>query len=135
MVSYFYVLVKCSLVIIRIIFRLRSRLGIYYLPFLWLNLKEMLGNLANSILCRIDPTHRRYYSLRPCSLACTNGFLVCNCALFGTKTYIILHSRKRPTSFWRYYRGMGVKSLIFLLWFSAWVFKFELCKNVNMYRM
>ena len=100
--SYFYVLVNFSLLIIRIIFRLRSRLSRFYLYSLWLNLKEMLGlklgNLANSILCGIDPTHRRYYLLRTCSLACINGFLVCNCALFGTKTHMILHSRKKTNN-------------------------------------
>ena len=138
-VSYLYVLVRCSLVIIRIIFCVRSRLGRIYLYLLWLNLKQMLGsklgNLTHTILCGIDPTHCRYYLLRPCSLAFKNGFLVCNCTKFGTKTYIILHSRKRPTSFWHRCWGIGVASLIFLLWFNAWVFEFDLCKYVNMYSM
>ena len=118
-VSYFHALARCSLVIIRIIFRLRSRLGRIHFYFLWLNLKEMLGlelgSLTHSILCGIDPTHCRYYLSRPCTLACNNGFLACNCTQFGLKTYMILHSRKRPTSFWRRCWGMDVKSLIFLL--------------------
>ena len=122
-VSYSYVLVSCSLVIIRFIFRLRSRLGRFYIHSLWLNLKEMLGlelgNLTNLVLCGIDPTYRRYYLLRPCSLACENGFLVCNRTRFRIKTYMNLHSRKTPTSFWRRCRGTSVKSLIFLLWFNT----------------
>ena len=77
--SYFYVLVKCSLVIIRIIFHVRSRLGRFYLHSLWLNLKEMLGlkleNLANLVLCGINSTHRRYYLSRPRSHAYMIGFL------------------------------------------------------------
>ena len=73
-VSYFNVLVSCSLVIIRVIFRLRSRLGRFHTFSLWLNLMEVLGlklgNLTNLVLCGIDPTYRRYDLLRPCSLAC-----------------------------------------------------------------
>ena len=82
-ISYFNVLVSCSLVIIGFICRLRSRLGRFYTYSLWLNLIEVLGlklgNLTNLVLCGIDPTYHRYYLLRPCSLACKNGFLVCNC--------------------------------------------------------
>ena len=94
-------LVRCSLALIRFIFHLRSRLGRFYICSLWLNLKEMLGlklgNLANLVLCGIDPTYRWYYLLRPCSLACKNGFLVCNRTRFRIKTYMNLHSRKSPT--------------------------------------
>ena len=122
-VSYSYVLVSCSLVIIRFIFCLRSRLGRFYIYSLWLNLKEMLelelGNLTNLILCGINLTHRRYYLLRPYSLACKNGFLVFNCTQIRIKMYIILHSRKKPTSFWHRCWGTSVKSLIFLLWFNT----------------
>ena len=121
--SYFNVVVNFIFIVLRFISRLRSRLDRIYVYSLWLNLMEMLGlklgNLAKLVLCGIDPTYRRYYLLRPCSLACINGFLVCNRTRFGTKTYMILHSRKTPTSFWRRCRGTSVKSLIFLLWFNT----------------